>query len=139
MKLKIKPESIGKILLLIGILASLSYISKYIKSKEDNLNKEFNANSINKYLLEQDEILKSSKPILWIHIPREKNARKIKNLGSPNSDDLNMPYVYLTVRSIIEKCGKSFTICLIDDDSFKKLLPGWEIDLDKLKNPILDI
>ena len=120
MKLKIKPESIGKIFLLIGILASLSYISKHIKSKEDDLNKEFNANSINKYLLEQDEILKSSKPILWIHIPREKNARKINNLGSPNSDDLNMPYVYLTVRSIIEKCGKSFTICLIDDDSFKK-------------------
>ena len=125
MKLKIKPESIGKILLLIGILASLSYISKHIKSKEDELNKEFNANSINKYLLEQEEILKSSKPILWIHIPREKNARKINNLASPNSDNLNMPYVYLTVRSIIEKCGKSFTICLIDDDSFKKLLPGW--------------
>ena len=52
MKLKIKPESIGKILLLIGILASLSYISKHIKSKEDDLNKEFNANSINRYLLE---------------------------------------------------------------------------------------
>jgi hypothetical protein len=138
MKLKIKPESIGKILLLIGILASLSYVSKHIKSKEDDLNKEFNTNSINKYLLEQDEILKSSKPILWIHIPRETNARQINNLGSPNSNDLNMPYVYLTVRSIIEKCGKSFTICLIDDDSFKKLLPGWEIDLDKLKNPILD-
>lgn len=138
MTFKFKPETIGKILLLIGMLASLSYVSKRIKSKEDELNKEFNANSINQYLLDHDDILKSSKPIVWIHIPREKNAKKIKNLGSPNSDDLNMPYVYLTVRSIIEKCGKSFTICLIDDDSFRKLLPGWEIDLDKLKNPILD-
>lgn len=138
MKLKIKPESIGKILLLFGMLISLSYISKHIKSKEEDLNKEFNANSINKYLLEQDEIIKSSKPIIWIHIPREKNVRKTNNLSQPNSDNLNMPYVYLTVRSIIEKCGKSFTICLIDDDSFEKLLPGWEIDLGKLMNPILD-
>lgn len=138
MNLEIKAKSIGKIILLFGILILLSYISKYLKTKEDDLNKNFNASSIDHYLLEHDEIIKSSKPLLWIHIPREKNARKISNYGSPNSYDLNMPYVYLTIRSIIEKCGKSFTVCLIDDNSFQKLLPGWDIDLNKIKNPILD-
>jgi len=136
--MKFKPESIGKIFLLLGILLSLSFLSKKIKSKEDDLNLKFNTNSINKYLLEHDEILSSNKPILWVHIPRELNARKINNFGSPNSNDLNMSYIYLTIRSIIEKCGNSFTICLIDDDSFGKLLPGWEINLDKLRTPILE-
>ena len=138
MSFKIKPESIGKIVLLIGILGALSYVSKELKNKEDTLNNEFNSQSINQYLLDHNDIIKSSKPILWIHIPREINARKWNNFGSPNSNDLNMPYIYLTVRSIIEKCGQSFTICLIDDNSFAKLLPGWEINLDKLRNPILD-
>lgn len=138
MNLKFKPETIGKIVFLIGILFSLSYVSKQIKSTEDNFNKNLNTNSINQYLLEHDDIIKSSKPILWIHIPREKNCRKSNSFGSPNSDNLNMPYIYLTVRSIIEKCSKSFTICLIDDNSFEKLLPAWEINLSKIKNPILD-
>ena len=138
MPFKLKPESIGKIFLLIGILGALSYVSKELKNKEDDVNKQFNSNSVNQYLLEHDDIIKSKKPILWIHIPREVNARNWKNFGSPNSKDLNMPFIYLTVRSIIEKCGQSFTICLIDDDSFAKLLPGWEINMDKLRSPILD-
>lgn len=138
MGIKIKPESIGKILILLGMLASLSYISKQLKMQEHETIKEFNENSIEHYLLEHNDILKSNKPILWVHIPRELNARKWCNFGSPNSENLNMPYIYLTVRTIIEKCSPSFTICLIDDDSFAKLLPGWGIEMDKLKNPILD-
>lgn len=138
MSIKIKPQSIGKILLLIGMLAALSYISKNLKTKEDTLNNQLNSNYIKNYLLDHNEILKSTKPIIWIHIPREKNARKWDNFASPNSDNLNMPFIYLTVRSIIEKCNESFTICLIDDDSFAKLLPGWEINLDKIKGPTLD-
>jgi hypothetical protein len=138
MNLKIKPESIGKIILLLGMLATLSYVSKQLKIKEDTINTEFNNDTINNYLLEQNSLLKSTKPILWIHIPRELNARKHNNFGSPNSTDLNKPYIYLTIRSIIQNCENSFTICLIDDNSFQKLLPGWDINLEKIQSPILD-
>lgn len=138
MRLNIKYATIQKIIILLCVLGVLSLLSKQIRIKEENNIKEFNSKSIKKYLLEHNEIIKSSKPLLWIHIPREINARKWENFGSPNSDNLNMPFIYLTIRSIIENCNKSFTICLIDDDSFAKLLPGWEIDLHKINNPILD-
>ena len=115
MPFKLKPESIGKIFLLIGILGALSYVSKELKNKEDDVIKQFNSNSVNQYLLEHDDIIKSKKPILWIHIPREVNARNWKSFGSRNSNDLNQPYLYLCLKSIIDKCGNDFNICLIED------------------------
>jgi hypothetical protein len=39
------------------------------------------------------------------------------------------------VKSIIKQCEDSFHICLIDDDSFSKLLPEWSIDMTKISNP----
>jgi hypothetical protein len=49
---------------------------------------------------------------------------------------LNQPYLYLTVKTIIKQCEDSFHICLIDDDSFAKLLPNWSIDMHRISNPI---
>jgi hypothetical protein len=52
-----------------------------------------------------------------------------------NSIQLNQPYIYLTIRSIISQCSKDFHICLIDDNSFKKLLNNWKIDFSVLSTP----
>jgi hypothetical protein len=93
--------------------------------------------SIQKYLLEGDILSKSKKPILWIHVPYEYNSRNWLSFGSRSSFDLNQPYLYLTVRSIIKKCDTSFTICIIDDTSFKKLIPGWNINMTSISDPIL--
>lgn len=41
------------------------------------------------------------------------------------------------MRSIIRQCDKSFTICIIDDASFKKLIPGWDINMTNISDPIL--
>lgn len=41
------------------------------------------------------------------------------------------------MRSIIRQCDKSFTICIIDDASFKKLIPGWNINMKNISDPIL--
>jgi hypothetical protein len=41
----------------------------------------------------------------------------------------------LTIKTIINHCGKDFNICLIDDDSFSKLLPSWDIDLPTVAEP----
>ena len=43
---------------------------------------------------------------------------------------------FLTIKSLIDKCGKDFNILLIDDESFMKLIPGWNIDLNKIGDPI---
>jgi len=96
-----------------------------------------NYEAIQKYLLDDVTLGKSKKPILWIHVPYEYNSRKWLSFGSRTSFDLNQPYLYFTVRSIIKHSGDSFTVCIYDDNSFKRLLPGWSIDMTRLSDPIL--
>jgi len=78
------------------------------------------------------------KPILWIPVHYEYNSRNWLSFGSRSSFDLNQPYLYLTVRTIISQCSNSFHICLIDDKSFAKLLPGWKIKMDKVSGSTIE-
>jgi hypothetical protein len=93
--------------------------------------------AIQKYLLDDVTLGKSKKPILWIHVPYEYNSRNWLSFGSRSSFDLNQPYLYLTVRSILKQCDDSFTVCIIDDNSFKRLIPGWNVNMKTISDPIL--
>ncbi len=93
---------------------------------------------VQNYLLDATTAENSKKPILWIHVPYEYNSRFWRNFGSRSSTDLNQPYLYLTVRSILKHCEQSFTICIYDDDSFANLLgDSWNVDMSRLADPIL--
>ena len=92
--------------------------------------------ALRKQLLTESSLAKSKKPILWIHVPYEYNARSWINFGSRSSHDLNQPYLFLTVKTIIKNCSESFKIVIIDDHSFKRLLPDWEIDLSRAADPV---
>lgn len=102
-----------------------------------------NYNEIKKYLLSdsynESALAKSKKPILWIYVPHEYNARNWSSFGSRSSYDLNQPYLYLTVKSIIRACENSFNICIIDDKSFDKLLhdSNYSAMLATVSDPIL--
>ena len=118
------------ILIVVGIL---------YKKFDEKCNAEENAENyqiIQDYLLDPVTLEKTKKPILWIYVPHEYNARNWLNFGSRSSFDVNQPYLYLTVKSIIKNCDKSFTICIIDDTSFGKLLENWNINLSKIAEPI---
>ena len=118
------------ILIIIGI---------FYKKLEDTRLKdeeEENNDAIQKYLLNDTSLAKAKKPILWIYVPYEYNSRHWTNFGSRSSTDLNQPYLYLTVKSIINKCNETFTICIIDNTAFSKLIPNWSIDLKCVANPI---
>lgn len=91
---------------------------------------------VKKYLLNENVLYGRNRPKIWIHSKYEINSRQWKNFMSRNSTELNQPYLYLTIQSIINHCGKDFHICLIDDDSFEKLLPMWTIDLSKTPEPM---
>ncbi len=91
---------------------------------------------IQKYLLNDSTLTKNNKPILWIHVEFDKNARSWESFGSRTSDSLNQPYQYLTIRNIIETCGESFNVCLIDDDSFIKIIPEWRTRVEHLPRPL---
>jgi hypothetical protein len=89
-----------------------------------------------RYTLNSNKLHNSKLPILWVYVPYEINDRNWLSFGSRNSRDLNQPYLHLTVKSIIAQCSKSFTICIVDDTSFPKLLPNWRINLQKVAAPI---
>ena len=56
------------------------------------------------------------KPIIWVHIPYDINARKWESFFSRNTENLNQDYLYLTLRTIIEKNSNDFHICLINEN-----------------------
>jgi hypothetical protein len=94
------------------------------------------------FLLSQEELRNADKPILWIPISYEYNARNWESWGSRSSYDLNQPYLYLCLQSILRHCSDSFKICIIDDASFSRLLPTTtttetNINMSNLSEPIL--
>lgn len=132
-----KLGNLTNLFILLFILVVLGFLYKRFEDKRMREENKDNYEAIQKYLLDDITLGKSKKPILWIHVPYEYNSRKWLDFGSRSSFDLNQPYLYLTVRSIIKHCGDSFTICIYDDNSFSKLLPGWSIDMTKISDPIL--
>lgn len=120
------------IILLFAVGMIYEKYKRYImKDKETN-----DYQLVRKYLLNDSSLAQSKRPIIWIHLNYEQNSRKWINFGSRNTDELNQPYLHLTIKSIIDKCGNDFNICLIDDDTFKNILPGWNIDLHLVSEPI---
>ena len=130
------PFSIKKIMYYaVGatILIIASYlVTNYKKSLEPN--DEYDM--IKKYLLNDSPLYGYNRPKLWIHTKYEINSRKWKDFYSRNTVDLNQPYIHLTVKTIIDHCGDDFNICLIDDETFSKLIPSWDIDLTTVAEPM---
>lgn len=116
--------------LVVGFFYS-RYENKRVREQEGDYR-----DAIQNYLLDDVALMKSKKPILWLHVPYEYNSRHWLSFGSRSSFELNQPYLHLTVRTIIAKCDKSFTICIIDDKSFDKLIPGWSINMSFTSSPI---
>lgn len=91
---------------------------------------------IRKYLLNDSPLYGYNRPKIWIHSKYEINARNWKDFYSRNTTDLNQPYIHLTIKTFINHCGDDFNVCLIDDDSFSKLIPSWDIDLTTVAEPM---
>lgn len=118
------------ILIIVGVLYE-KYKEHYKNDEEKN-----HYELVRQYLVNESSLAQSNLPILWIHIDYKINARYWPSFYSRNTTYLNQPYKYLTIKSIVDKCGNSFNICLIDDNSFKNILPDWNINLDIVSNPI---
>ena len=121
--------SVFVILTVLGVLYE-KYKVKFVPDEE--LEKY---DLIKKYLLNGNEYL-GGKPILWVHSTHNINARNWKNFGSRNTNNLNQPYILSCIETIVKHCGKSFHVCLIDDKSFTKLLPKWDINISNLAEPL---
>lgn len=91
---------------------------------------------IKNYLLNESPLYGYNRPKIWIHSKYELNARKWKDFYSRNTNNLNQDYIHLTIKTIINHCGNDFNVCLIDDESFNKLLPNWDVNLVNMAEPM---
>jgi len=130
-------KSITNLFILFLILIVLGFLYKRFEDKRIREEESDSFLAVQHYLLDNVTLGKSKKPILWIYVPHEYNARKWLSFGSRSSLELNQPYLYLTVRSIIKNCSSSFTICIIDDTTFQRLIPNWNINMNIVAEPIL--
>jgi len=118
----------------VGIVILASYFSGQIKSAFVERNDDYEM--IRKYLLNDSPLYGHNRPKIWIHSKYEVNSRFWKSFYSRTSTDLNQPYIHLTVKTIINHCGNDFNVCLIDDETFSRLIPGWDIDITKIAEPM---
>jgi len=131
----ITAEGIYRVLFGLAVIASVGYIGNKIIAKIDTKHQD-EYDLIKKYLLNDSPLYGYNKPKIWIHSKYEVNARQWKDFYSRNSTDLNQPYLHLTIQSIINHCGNDFHICLIDDETFSKLIPTWDIDIVNMPEPV---
>jgi hypothetical protein len=117
-----------------SVIAISGYFAKKFKSKFEDNNDEYEL--IKKYLLNDSPLYGYNKPKIWIHTKYETNARKWKSFYSRTSTDLNEPYIHLTIKTIINHCSNDFNVCLIDDDTFSKLIPSWDIEISQVAEPM---
>lgn len=122
-------------ILAIVVLAVVGYFGDSLK-KYLNGDPKDEYDMVKQYLLNDSPLYGYNRPKLWIHSKYEYNSRKWKSFYSRSSYDLNQPYIHLTIKSIINHCGDDFNVCLIDDETFSKLIPGWDADLSKMCEPI---
>lgn len=117
----------------IAVIGLASYYGNQIKQGLSN--KDETDELIREYLLNESPLYGFNRPKLWIHSKYEVNARHWRDFMSRNTTDLNQPYLHLTIKSIVNHCGEDFNVCLIDDDTFSRLIPNWNIDMGRMAEP----
>ena len=125
-----------KYIFVLVILIIFGMLFENYKKEEAKKDKMEEYELIKKYLLNDSSLARTDKPILWIHVEFDTNARWWPSFGSRNTKCFNQPYQYLTIKSIVDHCGHSFNVCLIDDDSFNNILPGWNTKIGNLPDPL---
>jgi len=116
----------------LSLVAVASYVGNKFKAQFQDKD-EYDL--VRQYLLNESPLYGNNKPKIWIHTKYEYNARVWKSFQSRSSMDLNQPYIHMTIKSIVDHCGDDFHICLIDDNTFSKLIPSWDLDLTLLAEP----
>jgi hypothetical protein len=116
------------------ILLSVGYIYEKFNIKNLNNDDLSDYDLVRKYLI--SDIKNKNLPFIWIHLDTIKNSRTWNSFGSRTDNEMNLPYLDITIQTIINNCKDDFNICLLDDNSFETLLPKLHIDLNRIADPI---
>jgi hypothetical protein len=126
----------GRYVLYIIVLIAIGVLYEKYKLHNEKEDDERQYDLVRKYLLNDSSLARSHLPTIWIHASKEVNARWWPSFNSRNTLCVNQPYEFITIKSIIDKCGESFNVCLIDDATFGKLMPDWHVDFERIAEPV---
>ena len=132
---KLKNVDISRYCFFIILLIIINVLYKDYLQGEDNQKALDDYNIIQKYIINKTKNFRE-KPYLWVHRTFDVNARNWESFGSRTSNKKNQPYLNIVIKSLIEKCGESFNIIVIDDNSFGNILKDWYYDLSTMSSPI---
>ena len=124
---------------LCSVVLIIVLLYKYYMIKQNRKIMDFKNEpvDIDVYFFSELYLKKSKNRKLWIHIPFEKNSREWESFGSRSTTKLNLAYMTLCIKSIIDWCGQSYDIIIYDDTNIPVLLPDTKIDLSKLSGSLL--
>lgn len=131
-----KPGEIFIYVVALGAVAGVLAYGDILRNWYTHNDQKTEYDLIRTYLLNDTPLYGNNKPKLWVHSKYELNARRWKSFQSRTSTDLNQPYLHMTIQSIVNQCGEDFHVCLIDDESFSKLIPSWDVDMKMLPDPL---
>ena len=123
------------IVIVFSVLSFYSYKDRYYELIYKFKNEEVDINDY--FFKDIHHLSRSTKRKIWIHLPLERNARKWSHFGSRSSYDLNLDYIALCIKSIIDYCGQYYDIILFDDSNLSNLLDQ-SVDYSKLSGELLD-
>ena len=114
-------------------ITAIGFLYEKYKKKYEPDEETQNFSLVKKHLLKN---VKNGKTNIWIHTDYNVNARNWASFNSRNTKKLNQPYLKMCIDSMIKWSGNSCNICLINDNTFSRLLDSWGINLDKLPEPL---
>jgi len=119
-----------------SILSFYSYRDRYYEFIYKFKNEQLDINDY--FFKDINHLSRSSKRKIWIHIPLERNSRRWSSFGSRTSNNLNLDYIVLCIKSIIDYCGQYYDIILFDDSNLSNLLLDQTVDYSKLSGELLE-
>ena len=69
-------------------------------------------------------------------IVHEENGRAWPSFGSRVTKEVNKPYLSLCIETLVKNAGSDYQVVVVDDSSYGRLLPGWDIDLSMVSDPM---
>ena len=125
------------LILFVALFSLFNY--KYMKEKWEEQLRQRRAEivDIDIFFYKPITFTKLKKRKVWVYIPFESNARMWDSFSERRTSRMNLSYMNLCIKSIVDCCAENYDIVVFSDSDFEDLLK-LPVDHTKLSGPILE-